>query len=682
MNSPSDVHWVKRSALAWLLVAQAVAIFPLFFYLPFWVPILWLACMSWRIQIFRGAWAFPSNRIKTTLGIVCIVALFVSYAGSIGVEPLVAFLLISFVLKLLEVRSRKDVLVIIYVGFIIIAAQFLFYQTIFIAVYGCISVMLVLCAWNAIYRSRALSAKRQVKVSAGLVLQSLPLMVLLFLVLPRVGSLWHVPLPQKTGTTGFSDTMSPGDFSALSQSSEVAFRVTFNDVNGQQRIPPRAHWYWRGLVLDDFDGRNWKHDQRSFFNMAGRAMGASKPPDQWRLELQGVGSSNSTLWDYDYKILMEAHQQRWLFTLMAPVSVESSAHRLRFAPNYLTQARKPISSRTQYSVRSVTNYLAAPDGLTSQEYTRNTAIPRGSNPRAQALAQSWRQEGLRAEHIVDRALANYTQSFDYTLRPPPLGTHSVDEFLFVTRKGFCEHFASSFVVLMRAAGIPARVVVGYQGGEWNPIEQYVIVRQSDAHAWAEIWLPKRGWLRVDPTAAVSPSRIERGLEASLQTEADRRLLTSAFSARWLTSLQLRIDAVSYSWHQWVLGYDNETQQGIFKRWFGGIDAWRIGAFFVLAVGALLLVYFVLLTWKGKVAYAYPEQAIYALLLKKLARQGYAPQPGETPLAFAERVGNENKQWSVALRRIHLLYTRIAYAGETRLLPVLRREVRVLNLKVR
>ncbi len=673
MNSVTEEHWVKRSALAWLLIAQTVVILPLFFYLPLWLPVLWLACLLWRIQIYRGAWAFPSNRAKAVLGGVCIVALLVTYSGIIGVEPLVAFLLISFVLKLIEVRSRSDVLVIIYVGFITVAAQFLFYQTIFIAVYGSVSVILLLCAWNCIYRSHAVSPKRQLWASTGLVLQSLPLMVLLFLVLPRVGSLWHVPLPQKTGVTGFSDTMAPGDFSALSQSGAVAFRVTFDEINGKRHMPDRQDWYWRGLILDDFDGRNWKYDQHSYFNMASRSRGAKQPPDSWGLQRANDSST------YNYKVLMEPHQQQWLFTLMAPVSADASASRVSFAPNYLLKSRKPVASRTQYHVASVTDYLAAPGGLTPQEFTHNTALPKGSNPRAHALAQEWRKNGLNIEAIVNRALGDFAESFTYTLRPPPLGTHSVDEFLFVTRKGFCEHFASSFVVLMRAAGIPARVVVGYQGGEWNPIENYVIVRQSDAHAWAEVWMPQRGWLRVDPTAAVSPLRIERGLEASLETDEDRRLLTSAFSGRWLSALQLRADAMSYSWHQWVLGYDNDTQQGIFKRWFGGIEAWRIGAFFIASVGAVLLLYFVGLTWKGKIIYSYPEQRVYATLLKKLARKGYAPEPGETPSAFTQRVGRENKQSAAALQRINLMYTRIAYEGDKRLLAKLRDEVRRLKL---
>lgn len=668
MSQQTPEQWVNRNTLAWLLVAQAVSIFPLFVYLPLWVPLIWLFSLAWRVQIYRGAWSFPSNRVKAFVGFLSIVGLVLSYAGTLGVEPLVAFLVVSFVLKLLEVRTRGDVMLVVYVGFIAVAAQFLFFQTIVIAVYGFISVLILMSAWNCIYRSQPIAFKKQLWAATTLLLQSLPLMLLLFIVLPRIGSLWHVPLPNKTGVTGFSDSMSPGDFSSLSQSSAVAFRVTF-DSNNASAVPSRENWYWRGLILDSFDGRRWQHSEISSYKQAAEL---NRIPDFWGLDLPPNPSV------FGYEVLMEPHQQRWLFTLMAPLAASSSGNKLYFTPGYLTKSYKPITSRSQYQVKSTLLYRAAASGISPYWRRKNLSLPAGSNPRSLALVKAWLEDGLNENAVIERALAMYRKSFTYTLRPPPLGTHSVDEFLFFTRKGFCEHFASSFVVLMRAAGIPARVVVGYQGGEVNPVDDYVIVRQSDAHAWTEVWLRGRGWVRVDPTAAVSPLRIERGLEASL-AEEERGLVGPMFSGAWINALQLRLDAMSYNWHQWVLGYDSERQSGLFQRLFGGAEAWRIGAFFVGIISSLLVLYFIFLTWKGTVEYKYPEQALYAKFIRKLQRKGFSPDVGETPLAFAERVSAENTDWAEQVRIITQLYLQIAYDEQGQLLQQLRCHIKTLKL---
>ncbi len=662
-------EWVKRNSLAWLLVAQAVTILPLFIYLPFWIPMVWLFSLVWRVQIFRGAWAFPHNRVKTFLGLACIAGLVLSYSGAIGVEPLVAFLVMAFVLKLLEVRSRNDMLLIIYVGFIAVAAQFLFFQTMFIAFYGAISVLLLLSAWNYIYRSEPVSIGKQLRLSLVLVAQSLPLMIILFLVMPRLGSLWHVPLPQSPGVTGFSDSMSPGAISELSQSNAVAFRVTFDKETPASALPGRESWYWRGLVLDRFEGRTWTYDKHRFYQRSNSAAGV---PDFWRL------SVSPTEPRFQYEVLMEPHQQTWLFTLMMPVEVTSLENKIHFTSKYLAESTKPIAARTQYTVTSVNQYRADANKLSAMVRQKNLRLPKDSNPRATALAEQWKEEALLPRAMIERALGMVRQSFTYTLKPPPLGTHSVDEFLFITQKGFCEHFASSFVFLMRSAGVPARVVVGYQGGEMNPVENYVIVRQSDAHAWAEVWIAGEGWVRVDPTAAVSPLRVERGLQESL-SENERALVKPMFSGAFLSGVMLRLDAMSYSWHQWVLGYNEERQAGLFKRLLGGTDAWRIGAVFIGSVCLLLVLYFIVLTWKGVKEYAYPEHALYAKLLKKLAKKGYTPEVGESPATFLKRVARANKAWKPQLLVIVNLWESIAYAEQDQYLERLRSKIRQLDL---
>lgn len=669
--SDAQHRWVTRYALAWLLVAQGVCILPLFIYLPFWLPLLWLGALMWRIQIYRGAWPFPSNTSKLILSAFSIGGLVWSYAGAIGVEPLIAFLVVSFVLKLIEARKRSDVLLIIYVGFIAVSAQFLFFQTMFIAIYACLSILLLMCAWNCVYRSHSITLKGQLSSSGLLLLQGLPLMLVLFVVLPRLSSLWHVPIPQNTGKTGFSDTMSPGDFSSLSKSREVAFRVSFTIDANRAEVPERSQWYWRGLVLDEFDGRSWGVSKRRLFRRINSQRGV---PDSWQLEQ----SNNTDAKLLEYNILMEPHQQQWIFTLMAPVFASSHYGRMYFTPNYLTRFAKPVSSRSNYKVLSNLNYRASPEKIFRNVKRRNLELPEQRNPRSVALARQWRDQGLSDREIIEKALAMYRQSFTYTLQPPLLGQESVDDFLFSTQRGFCEHFASSFSVLMRAAGIPARVVLGYQGGEHNPLENYIIVRQSDAHAWAELWLEGLGWVRIDPTAAVSPLRIEQGLEQSL-TADEKTLVSGFFTGGLMYKLQLRLDALSYSWHKWVLGYDAEQQKSLFENMLGGSQAWRIGLFFITVVSLFLFGYFIRLTWQGRRRFDYPEQTLYWQLLKRLKKKGFEPEPNDTPIEFAKKIARDKPEWASELMAIARLYNRISFESRPELIDQLRRGIQSIKL---
>ena len=660
---------LDRSTLVWIFLAQGFVIFPLFFKVPLWLPVVWLGAIAWRVQIFRGAWPYPHFILKSMLGLGCVAGLLLSYAGQLGVEPLVAFLVVSFVLKLVELRKRGDALLVIYIGFVAVAAQFLFYQSFLIAVYGMCSAVLLIAAWTGIYRQREVTIGQQMLGSAWLLLQAIPLMLILFLVMPRLGQLWSVPLPSSSGTTGFSDSLSPGDFSQLIRSQETAFRVTFDE--GESAIPAPEQRYWRGLVLEEFNGRAWRRNPALVGNQA-IIQPATRPPIRWGL----VEKEEPDL--LRYSVLLEPHQQRWLFTLVAPRYISSTKMRIGFARSFLALNWIPVNARVQYDVVSTTDFLASPGGLSRRERQTNLKLPDDASPKARELAQSWVEQGLTPQQIIDAALQQYRDSFSYTLRPPPLGTHTVDEFLFITRKGFCEHFASSFTFLMRAAGIPARVVVGYQGGEANPVEKYLVVKQSDAHAWAEVWLQDEGWVRVDPTAAVSPARIERGLTQSLLPEESALVssgLLNASDLPWLQQLTAYMDAWSYTWHRWVLAYDTNTQKRALDRLIGGVEPWRIAAF--LVGGGLLcaLLYFLpglIVRTKGE---QYVQERIYRRFLKKMAKRGYAKELAETPLAFAERVAESEPQWRASLLRIALLFNKISYQGDGALSAQLNAEVR-------
>ncbi len=652
---------ISRSSLAWLFVAQGFAIAPLFFHLPLWLPVVWLICVGWRIQIYRGAWPFPSSSVKLLLGLVSIFGLAVSYFGFIGVEPMVAFLIVSFVLKLIEVSSEKDVLLVIYIAFIAIAAHFLFYQTIIIAIYSLFSCILVLTAWRGVFSSRKMGVWRQFGAAGVLFVQSIPVMLILFLLLPRLGSLWHVPLAKSTGVTGFSDSMSPGDISLLSQSNDPAFRVSFDSP---EHVPAPHLRYWRGLVLDDFDGRKWKRVNNIKTNVFRRSGFQRKRPT---LEYDSASIQR-------YQVLLEPHQQLWLFTLMVPVNVTSSLMDVDIVDDYLAMSSRPIAGRTEYQVVSYRRYLAAPDKISNTLRNQNLFLPEGENPRAKALVESWRAQGMNDEAIIAQALATYRDNFSYTLQPPVLGRNSVDQFLFETRQGFCEHFASSFTVLMRAAGIPSRVVVGYQGGVFNEQEQYMLIRQSDAHAWSEVWMPEKGWVRIDPTAVVAPDRIERGLTDSLSEEDQRLLSADLWSYSIVRALAQRLDAISFVWHKWVLSYDSNTQSSFLRVLLGGVEGWRVGLFFIGSCAVLGFLYFLSLGVFSRVRYNSVEQALYFRYLRVLERHGIPVLPGETPTQLAERVGELKPQWRSHVKLIAQLFNKAAYQEDVSATDDLRKQV--------
>ena len=460
---------IRHENLLWLLVAQGVVILPLLVRLPFWLWGVWLGAMVWRWQIYAGKWRFPSGVIKMLLGGLCVGGLVASYQGRVGVEPMVGFLVSAFVLKLLELRSRQDGLLLVFIGFIAVGTQFLFAQSMGAALYACIACAVLIAAWQTIYLTRHSTPKAKLMAGTILLVHSLPFMVVLFVVMPRLGPLWHVPLPKGAGATGFSDTLAPGDLGKLVKAGGTAFRVTFN-----QAPPAIAELYWRGLALDTFDGRSWQLDPQWDLNVRQ----ARKP----------LGLGHLT----EYSIMLEPHQYRWLFTLAEPIRVDSPQGRITITADGLIAAQDVVMSRMQYTLVSAPPEQLEWPKMSPQERRRWLQLPEDSNPQAKNLAQSLRAQNLSVQQIINKVLTLFHEQFYYTLEPPVLGKHSVDEFLFSSRRGFCEHFASSFAFLMRAAGVPARVIVGYQGGTFNSLENYWQVSQSDAHAWVEVWLGRQG----------------------------------------------------------------------------------------------------------------------------------------------------------------------------------------------
>lgn len=654
---------VSRQSLLYLLVAQAVVIVPLLFYLPLWLGLVWLVAVVMRWQVYRGVWRYPGNFAKALLGLLCIGGLAFQYGVHMGVEPMVGLLLAAFMLKLVEARQRRDQLMMIFIGFVAVAALFLFWQSMaaaLVALAGCVALLM---AWRACFATQPLRLRAHLQPTAQLLLQALPLMILLFLILPRLGPLWSVAPIKSSGTTGFSDSMAPGDIAQLSLSSKVAFRVTFEGVE-----PAKSQMYWRGLVLDHFDGRRWTSSENPY---ALPQAAGEKAADAWDM--------TSTDTPVTYNLMLEPHQERWLFFLETPLEIDA-AFATSFTNSHLIRARWPVTSRVQYQVRS--DLAAGRDlsGLKHLVRDRNLRLPASpANPRTHRLVASW--QGLSPREMVGEALELYQRQFRYTLRPPTLGANSIDEFLFITRSGFCEHFASSFVYLMRAAGVPARLVVGYQGGERSEVNDYWLIRQSSAHVWAEVWLAEQGWVRVDPTAVVAPSRIDMGLDEALGADevylAGGENLLTAQNWRWMRRLQHHWDAAGYTWHQAVMGYDSSTQTSLFKRLLGGADIWRIGLAF-LAGGAGLLGFYWLVSWYSRRP---PPAALEMRLLQQAERRlGVDREAAESAGQWARRVARTYPQRKQAADRVARMFEAIVYAGRREYLNKLQTTVKTLPKK--
>lgn len=661
------VWQIPRPALFWLLVTQ-VALAAL--HADHLAPGLLVAgalVLVWRIQIYRGRWRYPGAQAKALLVLMCCGAILASYGRLYGLEPMVALLWSGFILKLLEMQRRRDVLILVCLGYFVAVTLCLFSQTSGTALTALGGVLLVTVVLAALHGRADAGYARPLRTAALLLAEAVPLMLILFLVMPRLGSLWTVPQPHQ-GTTGVSDRLAPGDLSRLGASGAVAFRVAFDGSP-----PPRDQLYWRGLVLSRFDGRDWSRSEPGFLSdeSPSRPGRAAVQPGEATVERRSAA--------LHYQMILEPSGETWLFGLEMPVP-ESPEVLLR---DDLTLTRRtPVASRWSYSLTSWLEHRVAAEGLDPAHRLLEIALPGKANPRTRELAARWRGETGSDAAFVQRVLDLFHNDYVYSLDAPLLGRDSVDEFLWQTKRGFCEHFAGSFVFLLRAAGVPARVVVGYQGGEYHPDAGYLTVHQYDAHAWAEVWLTGRGWVRVDPTAAVAPERIETsaaelfgGQEGFL---ADAPLsLRQLRGIRWLDRLRLRLDYYDYLWAQWVLGYEMR-QEHLLTGWLGIWDPWRLGLF-VLGAGALALLPVLI----GQLRLARPAprpplERLFERYCRRLAHCGVTRMPGEGPQRLAQRVARERPDLAAAAAAISAALEAGLYGGATLDCADVRRRIRRLG----
>lgn len=623
---------VTARDLAGLIVALLLVATPHALRAPWWLVLLTLGLYAWRVAVLVNRWALPRRALLLLVTAAAMLGVWLEYRMIFARGPGIVLLLLFSGLKLLETRTHRDAAVVAFLCCFLIITNFLYSQSIatallMAAALAAITATLVGCnapgrAWRANLRSSAL-----------LLAHAAPAALMLFLLFPRVqGPTWGLPQDAHAGVTGLSDTMSPGDVSQLAQSDALAFRAEFAGP-----IPSTRQRYWRGPVLWDFDGRSWR---------AGVTL-LSTPP---RAPRDGR--------TYRYAIVLEAHQRNWLFALESASQAPAGA---RFTVDGQIVTVQPVRARLRYDMLSVADGQPDPDER-EVLLRRALRLPAEGNPRARALAAEWRRAARTDGELLARGIEYFRDArFSYTLEPPLLGRDSVDEFLFTARSGFCEHFASAFAFLMRAAGLPARVVTGYLGGDPNPVDGILTIRQSDAHAWVEVHVDGRGWTRIDPTAAAVPGRLDFGLARAVPADAGLPLLMRP-QLEWLRGLRHNWEALVHQWNLRVLGYNTERQRE-FMAWLGVERAdWRdLAAALSTALGAFALG---LLAWSvQRHARRDPVQAAWRRFCSKLAARGITRALQEGPRDYAERAARRLPGAGDAIRRIGALYVDLRYGKD-------------------
>jgi transglutaminase-like putative cysteine protease len=541
----------SRDTLFLLLVIGWV-ILPQVGNLPLWCSALAAAVLAWRGWLAVTSKPLPGTWWLLGLLAVAIGATLVTHRTVLGRDAGVTLVVVLLALKTLELRARRDIFVIFFLGFFTMLTNFFFSQSLATAAAMLVGLMGLLTALVNAHMPVGKPPLAQAARTAGaMVLLGAPVMAVLFLLFPRLAPLWGIPSDAMTGRSGLSATMQVGTIASLVLDESIAMRVRFDGP-----VPPRSDLYFRGPVLSSFDGREW----RALPPRRGSRFSMALPGSMAQLQVLGE--------PVRYEVTLEPNNRPWLLVLdvaAAPPSVPGFAAAMSSELLWVTD--RPITDLLRYRAESHTIFRYGPvsSAALMPEYLD---LPPGFNPRTQELASEMRRDPRLAAGgpaaLVDAALERLrTGGYSYTLDPGVFGANSADEFWFDRREGFCEHIASAFVVLLRGMGIPARVVTGYQGGERNPVDGFWVVRQSDAHAWTEVWLRGRGWVRVDPTAAVAPGRT--GSFQRLQPP--RGMVATALGSvtpELAASLRAAWEAVNNSWNQWVLNYTQSKQLDLLK----------------------------------------------------------------------------------------------------------------------
>ncbi|CAM3514210.1 transglutaminase TgpA family protein [Parendozoicomonas haliclonae] len=672
LNSLLNKEWLRRKrktapavapvtraasfSLVFILVLVCLPLAPL---LPAGTWVLVSLVVGWRLILLRARGAHPGKLIRTLLVVVALALVLLHYGTLLGLEAGATTLVSAYTLKLLEMRSRRDALVLSFMGFFVVVTGLLFSQSIAMTGYLLVCLVALVSVLVGLHQPGT-QTDIGPALRTGLLLsaQALPLMVILFVLVPRIPPLWAVPHPDNSARTGLSDEMAPGDIARLSQSGELAFRATFTG-----EVPPPEQRYWRAVVMYWFDGRRWSQGDQKDWQKVGVA---EEELISWYPQKPAWAPEQSSAnVDYRYDIILEPSGRPWL-PVLGPVNTAVQGTGL--TRDWRLLSRDNVDLLRQYSMPS-SGFQGMDAELPTWLKAASLQLPATGNARARQWAEELAsQYGSNTPALVSVVLRHFReQDYYYTLRPPTLSGNTIDAFLFDTRRGFCAHYAGALTFILRAAGIPSRVVAGYQGGEVKE-GGVVQVRQFDAHAWVEYWQAGYGWQRVDPTAAVAPERVEQGLEQAVAEEGSflEGNLFSPVRYRhidWVNTLRLQYEQLEYQWQRLVLSYDEDAQKDLFKDLFPGKDTLTV--LLQLLVITVLLVMVISLIWvtrpwQQKLA---PADRYYQQFCQRMKRKGLPRHPGEGPEDYALRIKRERPEWGQKAQEVTELYIRLAYANQ-------------------
>ena len=637
---------IPRRPLLWLAAALLFTLPPMFRSLATWVPCLFLLALAMKFWMEPRGYRLRFAIFKLMLAAVALLIIFVSYNSLKGIEPAVSLLVVLISLKVLEAHTAREFQVMVLMGWVLCLCGFFLSQDFAAAFCLLTAFALLLVALIQFHRAASPGAFwPPLRTACKLLAQAAPLVVLLFVLFPRIGTGFRFEFRDlRAAGTGFSDRLSPGSIASLANSSDIAFRAEFPGRNTR----PTGPMYWRGAVMWHCDGMEWRAPYAP--------TSISRAPNQ--------SPSGNTI---RQRITLAPHGARWMFALDRPFETPHGAMLVR--GDYIRSVQ-PIRKTRRYEV--VSSPEVTRNDLTPYERKEALELPASISPAVRELAQSWVAQNSNSRAIINSALQFFrTQGFRYSLSPGEYKKNDLEQFLFHRRVGFCEHYAASFATLMRLAGIPARVVVGYLGGEYNDLGDFFLVRQADTHAWCEVWLPESGWTRVDPTNIVAPGRASLDLNSFLEgriASGQMEPRRSAFLARLarsaiFTNIRLAWETLNYQWDTRLLGFDADVQDVLLS----SIGIAKHGPYLliveVLAIAvALLVIYF---GWMqlGTRSRVNRVKVLYERFCRKIARLGAQRHPWEGPSDFSMRAAQLLPHESERIRQISNTYISLRYAPE-------------------
>ena len=625
----------NKSILIFLLASIGLIAFPHSKNIPIPLFAFFYLLLSWRfIGIWKQNW-LPNKLTLFFLTVCGLVLIYSQHHGLLGRDAGTRLFVTALGLKLLEIKSERELYLITYLAFIVAASQFLYEQSLLMAAY-ILFVCCVLLATLVCINSCKPQPFAALKAAGIILLQAIPMAVVLFILFPRIEApKWMFFNEQHQAKAGLSDSMEPGSISDLGMSDELVFRVKFTGA-----LPQPSQRYWRGPVLSYTDGKKWTQvtDLR-FKQFLDKSVFSGSP--------------------YQYTLLMEPQNKNWVFALEMPADYTLP---LSQNANYQMLTSESPDKRTEYKITSYLNYNTG--FITRTEYKDATQLPSPPSDKIKQLVKQLHGFDSTPDDFIKQLLTHFRQEdFHYTLTPPLMEESPIETFLFETRYGFCSHYAAAFVYLMRVANIPARVVTGYQGGEWNKVGNFLEIRQADAHAWAEVWLENKGWVRFDPTAAIAPERIERNINIDqlipsgiISFAPTGAAAQTAFN--WLKQTRQLWSNIDYNWQRWVINYDNKNQ----SRFLSSLGITDIKTMMYWMIGSIGLIT-ALLSWLllyQKQQAIDPVLHIYNRFCKKLAKYGLTKGQGEGAKDFAERIKITLPEQAASIDQITHLFIKLHY----------------------